>query len=498
MIDARNEFELLIRARTPLIGIDSPEEERVDTLVTFVGRKLGLPVYNWTLHGGLVLRGGLKTAALYESKSVDKALDHLASIQRPALFFMKDLPHALERPEVVRRIVELARSFRADGRSLITAGAQLGWPDALQQHAALIRLSLPKDEELSQLVWRVVSDFSRGIDVQVALDANQFKQLVESLRGMTLAQAERVISKAVANDLTLAADDLEMVRDARKTVLSDGGAVEYVSLAAEEPTPGGVERLIEWLKLRRRALTPEGQAFGLPAPRGVLLLGVQGCGKSLLARHVARSWELPLLRLEPGRIFDKYIGESDKRFEAALDAAEHLAPCVLWIDEIEKGFASAGSAEADGGLARRIFGRLLGWLQEREKPVFVVATCNSVHELPPELMRKGRFDEIFFVDLPDPKARREILEAHLGLRNRDPNDFELGPVVEASAGFSGAELEEAIVSGLYHAFAAGRELDAELLLEAVSATRPLSVVRREEIEALRAWARERAVPAGIS
>jgi len=258
---------------------------------------------------------------------------------------------------------------------------------------------------------------------------------------------------------------------------------------------GGLRALKAWLERRRDALTPEAKKFGVEAPRGILLLGVQGCGKSLAAKAVAKSWGLPLLRLEPGRLFDKFIGESEKNLDRALATAERMAPCVLMIDEIEKGFASVVSSDSDGGLSRRILGRLLGWMQERAAPVFLVATCNQITALPPELMRKGRFDEIFFIDLPGADERRQIFAIHLTRRHRDPKGFDLDALASASEGFSGAEIEQAVVAALYTAFARRTELSTEHILEEIKATKPLSVTRAEEIEALREWAQGRAVPA---
>jgi len=258
---------------------------------------------------------------------------------------------------------------------------------------------------------------------------------------------------------------------------------------------GGLENLKRWLAKRKKAFTPEAKRFGIPAPKGVILLGVQGCGKSMAAKAVAREWGLPLLTMEPGRLYDKYVGESDKNLEKALKTAERMAPCVLMIDEIEKGFAYVGSSEADAGLSKRIFGRLLGWLQERKASVFVVATCNQIEALPPELIRKGRFDEIFFIDLPRHDERKEIFTAHLKKRKRDPAAFDLDALAHASEGFSGAEIEQAIVSGLYTSYSAKKELDTGTLAGEISATRPLSGIMAEKISRLREWAAGRTVSA---
>jgi SpoVK/Ycf46/Vps4 family AAA+-type ATPase len=299
----------------------------------------------------------------------------------------------------------------------------------------------------------------------------------------------------VLDDLTLGPRDIEIIAQMKKEILSRERVLDCVPEQEGLDDVGGLRALKAWLEKRRDALTPEAKKFGVEAPRGILLLGVQGCGKSLAAKAVAKSWGLPLLRLEPGRLFDKFIGESEKNLDRALATAERMAPCVLMIDEIEKGFASVVSSESDGGLSRRILGRLLGWMQERAAPVFLVATCNQITALPPELMRKGRFDEIFFIDLPGGDERRQIFAIHLTRRHRDPKGFDLGALAAASEGFSGAEIEQAVVAALYTAFARRTELSTEHILEEIKATKPLSVTRAEEIEALREWAQGRAVPA---
>jgi len=276
-------------------------------------------------------------------------------------------------------------------------------------------------------------------------------------------------------------------------VIEREGYLEFWPRTEGFSAVGGLRGLKAWLERRRRAFTDQARDFGLDPPKGLLLLGVQGCGKSLCAKAIAREWELPLLKLEPGRLYEKYIGESEKRLERVLDLAAQLAPVVLWIDEFEKGFAAVSQSESDAGLSKRIFGRLLAWLQDRPAPVFVVATCNDVLSLPPELMRKGRFDEIFFVDLPGPEDRASIFAIHIHARRRDPAAFDLPRLAASSQGFSGAEIEQAIVSALYAAFASGSHLTTDLIVRELECTRPLSVVRAEEIASLRSWASSRTV-----
>jgi len=293
--------------------------------------------------------------------------------------------------------------------------------------------------------------------------------------------------------MALTGSDCDRIIELKKQVIEREGYLEFWPRTEGFAGVGGLQGLKAWLERRRRAFTEQARNFGLDPPKGLLLLGVQGCGKSLCAKAIAKEWELPLLKLEPGRLYEKFIGESEKRLERALDLAAQLAPVVLWIDEMEKGFAAVGQSESDAGLSKRIFGRLLAWLQDRPAPVFVVGTCNDILGLPPELMRKGRFDEVFFVDLPGSAERSSIFAIHLQKRRRDPAAFDLPRMAKASEGFSGAEIEQAIVSALYAAFAGGSDVTTDLIVRELECTRPLSVVRAEEIASLRAWASSRTV-----
>ncbi len=496
MIDARKELQLLIRSRYPFVAIHSADEARVEALLDKVAREEDLPLLIWSSTRGM-RRSGMLVAST-RGRTLDDALQEAKAKSSEALFFFKDIHTHLQQAELVRRLLDIAAYFRADRRTLVMAGADIEIPKALDHHCASLRLPMPTDEELKRLAWRVVHDFSHGQDVEIDMSSTSFVRLIDSLKGLSHLEAERALCRAVADDLKLSEDDVEQVIRIKKEVLEEGGVLEYVPVDVGPEDIGGLDALKSWLAVRRDALTDKARAFGLPAPKGVILLGVQGCGKSLAAKAAAADWDMPLLRLEAGRIYDKYIGESDKNLERALDAAEHMAPCILMIDEIEKAFAYGRSADSDGGLSQRIFGRLLTWLQDRTAPVFLVATCNDVTQLPPELMRKGRFDEIFFVDLPDPGERQAIFRVHLAARDRDPARFDLDALAQATDGFSGAEIEQAIVAGLYAAFAQEEDLTTATILAEVEATQPLSVTRREEITALRTWAEGRAVPASGS
>jgi SpoVK/Ycf46/Vps4 family AAA+-type ATPase len=332
--------------------------------------------------------------------------------------------------------------------------------------------------------------------VEVRLSRDETDRLLHHLSGLTLLEAEKILTKAIVEDGLLDADDIRHVVSAKREVVEREGLLEYYPVEATLSEVADLAALKEWLRKRRRVVeAPErARSFGLDFPRGVLLLGVPGCGKSLSAKAVAAEWSLPLLKLDPSSLYNKYIGESEKNFRRAMETAEELAPVVLWIDELEKAFATGRGGE-DGGVSTRILGTFLSWLQERQGDVFVVATANDVQSLPPEFLRKGRFDEIFFVDLPDGDTRREIFRIHLEAREQDPDGFDLASLARATGGFSGSEIEEVVVSGLYTAFAGERPLDTELLLAEARATRPLSVTMGERIDRLRAWARDRTVSA---
>ena len=319
--------------------------------------------------------------------------------------------------------------------------------------------------------------------------------MAANLRGLTEEEAERAISQSLVARYALATACITDVLDAKKAMLKRSEMLEFVDASDTMASVGGLENLKQWLAQRRNSWDPQARQFGLEPPKGVIILGVQGCGKSLCARAVAGEWKLPLVKFDTAAVYDKYIGETEKRIQKVFKVAEGLAPCVLWIDELEKVFAGSGpdSASADAGVSSRLLASFLSWMQERKSPVFVAATCNNVTVLPPELIRKGRFDELFFVDLPSAAERRQIFTIQLAKRNRAPASYDLGRIALAAKGFSGAEIESVVQTALYAAFAQKQELSSEHLLAAIASTVPLSVTRAEEIADLRAWARNRAV-----
>ncbi len=332
--------------------------------------------------------------------------------------------------------------------------------------------------------------------VKVEMAPADVTRLLGALRGMGLDEARRVLTRVMLEDGRLAPDDLPRVLRSKAEAIAREGLLEYVPVEETMEGVAGLAGLKDWLARRRAVVADPAKAaeYGLPFPRGILLLGVPGCGKSLSARAVAADWGLPLLRLDPAALYDRYLGESEKNFARALATAERLAPSVLWIDEVEKAFAAGGGE--DGGSSSRVLGGFLSWMQDRKADVFVVATANDVSRLPPEMLRKGRFDEVFFVDLPGAEARAALFALHLRRRKLDPGRFDVPSLASAAEGFSGSEVEQAIVSSVYSALAAGQAPSSAALAVEIGRTRPLSVTRAEEIARLRDWARERTVPAG--
>jgi SpoVK/Ycf46/Vps4 family AAA+-type ATPase len=487
------DLELMIQSHYPLIAIDTSEEARLERILAEVATSLRVPFFMWSVTTGLKRYGSLNS--IYDSHAPLKALNNVGAMPGEGLFLFKDLHRYFDKPEIVRKLRDLAPSFKMDRRVIVLSAAQLSLPTELQTLAGTFTLDLPSPDELKAIAQRVVADLSRRRPVRMDLAPDDFDRLVERMKGFTELEAERAITKTVLRDGALSRSGLEAMVEIKKELLQKEGILEYIAPEENLAEVGGFKNLKAWLAKRKRAFAPEAKKFGLAAPRGILLLGVQGAGKTLVARAIAREWELPLLKMETGKLYDKYVGESEKNLEKALRTAEHMAPCILMIDELEKALSYSPSGDSDAGLSKRIFGRLLGWLQDRTAPVFVVTTSNNIAELPPELTRKGRFDEIFFVDLPTAEERKEIFAVHLRKRKRDPASFDLNRLAAGSDGFTGAEIQQAIISGLYTAFSRSAELSTEILLDELGATQPLSVTRKEEIDALREWARERAVTA---
>jgi hypothetical protein len=490
-INRHDELRLLLNSRNPIITVETTEEERLAHLLLALATEMGVPIYTWSVTTGLARIGG---AVLYNTGQPEQALANINEIQGDAIFLLKDFARYCENDKISRRLRDLADKFRTVRRSIVITAASMQLPPELGGESAPFQLGLPGADELEAGVKQVLAEMSHSVRIQ--LDAAGMAQLAQNLVGLTQEEAMRTLRKCVLGRGRADAGLADAVLDAKRDALRGDGLLEPVRRDASFTDVAGLKRLREWLEKRRNALTPEGQRFGLVPPKGVLITGVQGCGKSLVARAIAGEWGVELARLDAGALYDKYVGESEKHLHKALDLAQKLAPMVLWIDEIEKAFASAGtSGDADAGLSQRLLATLLTWMQDREGGVFLAATSNNITALPPEMLRKGRFDEIFFVDLPDANARAALFALHLKKRGRDAAAFDATKLVAASEGFSGAEIEQSIVAALYTAFSPIQPLTTEILLAEIHGTQPLSVTRAEEVQAIRNWAKSRAVPA---
>ncbi len=486
-----HDLKTLVLSYHPAVVIDTVEEERVQRLLQAAALELRLPLFEWSLTRGLLRVGAPQP--IFGTTDPAGVLRHVSSLSIEALFHLKDFGPHLADAEVQRAFRDVAQRFGRTRSTLVLTGSEVEMPPGLTHLAVHLGLELPDEEELRAVLRTVLRSLEAKRPVDVTLSPDELGRLIRAMSGLTLNQARQALAFAVLEDGKLGPSDIQRILDRKAQLIHDGGLLEYFPVQDNRFEIGGFGRLKAWLDRARVGFEPEARALNLTPPKGILLVGVQGCGKSLAAKFVARAWSMPLLKLDASRLYDKYIGESEKNFRHATTLAESMAPAVLWIDEIEKGFM-AGGGDADGGLSRRLLGSFLTWLQERRADVFVVATANDLSSLPPELLRKGRFDEIFFVDLPDAAEREAIWRIHLGLRKQDASTLDLARVVAASDGFSGAEIEQAVIGALYRALHAKKPLTTELLLEEIRGTVPLSVSRREDVEALRALARARFVP----
>jgi AAA+ superfamily predicted ATPase len=490
------DLEILIRANHPLILLETDEPERAEPLVRWVADRLALPFIGYNPDRGL-FRPDLPSFSVEGSSDAQKCLDYVAQGKSESLYYLDGLYPKLEsEPLVVRKLAEIAHRF-AENRSavLMTASAAV-LPSDLQRLTTTLRLSSPSPEQYYAFVRELLRDLRRRMPVSVKLSGEEVARLLTQLQGLTLFEVKKILTKVIVEDGgTFNADDIGRIAEAKKEIIERSGVLEYFSADERMSEVAGLSNLKDWLGKRKLAFSQPLRAkeFGLLPPRGILLLGVQGCGKSMCAKAIAKEWELPLIRLDPSNLYNKYFGESEKNLKRATRTAETMAPIVLWIDEMEKAFAQGGGD--DSGTSTRIFGSFLSWMQEKKPGVFVVATCNDITRLPPELVRKGRFDEIFFVDLPNAQTRKAILGVHLTRRGRDPGHYDLDRLAERTDGFSGAELEQVVLAGLYSAFAQATELQTQHIDDEITRTVPLSTTMSEQIGALRSWATHRAVPA---
>ncbi len=497
-MDTVAEIETLIRARYPLLYLLSGEEARVQQAILEIADRRQKKVWEWSITTGLVPAGtSIQIARNRSAPTRDPllALDQVIDLVEPALFLFKDFHPFLTRsnPATIRKLKEIALHLKNSHKTVILVSPVLEIPAELEKEITVLNFPLPTRDELGALLDRIVDEVAPLRQVRIELDGEARERLLQAALGLSLGEAENVFARLIVKTGRLSGEDVPEVLAEKQQIIRKNGLLEYCATEETFAVVGGLAVLKDWLQKRAVAFTGEARDFGLPAPKGILLLGVQGCGKSLCAKAASQLWQLPLLRFDMGRMFGSLMGSSEENVRRAIAVAESVSPAILWVDEIDKAFAGIrGSGMADGGTTARVLGTLVTWLSEKTAPVFVVATANDISQLPAELLRKGRLDEIFFVDLPELEERREILGIHLAKRGRAPEAFDLEPLAVASENFSGAEIEQAVISALFDAFSGRSDLETRHVLEALRQTVPLARTMEESIRALRQWAAGRA------
>lgn len=491
----REELSILIQAQYPLIYLVTSEEERAEqAIATIAHNKPQRRVFVWTVTHGVVEYGQPRNVTQHNTVSPQAAIEW--AIRQPAkdagIFVFKDLHPFIDSPEVTRWLRDAIASFKGTQKTFILMSPVQQIPIELEKEVIVLDFPLPDIAALNQVLSQHLG--SRRISTEAR------EKLLKAALGLTKDEAEKVYRKAQVTAGRLTESEVEIVLSEKKQLIRRNGILEFIEEDETINSVGGLEELKRWLKQRSNAFTERAREYGLPQPKGMLILGVPGCGKSLIAKTTARLWGLPLLRLDMGRVYDgSMVGRSEANLRNALKTAESISPTILFIDELDKAFAgSTGSADSDGGTSSRIFGSFLTWLQEKTSPVFVMATANRVERLPGEFLRKGRFDEIFFVDLPTEEERQDIFNIHLAKRRREIARFDIEQLAKISDGFSGAEIEQALVAAMYEAFAQDREFTQLDIIAAIKSTLPLSRTMSEQVTALRDWARQRARPAASS
>lgn len=488
-----SELAAYVRARFPVLYVVTWEEERALREIEAAAIELRKMCLVWSVTRGLSNVALPHEAPDRRLREPALVLDHAIASDKDAIFVLLDFHAHIEDVQIRRRLRDAARELETSGKTIVIVAPRLVLPPELSKEVTVVDVPLPTREELDAHLGEVIARLEEGHKAQVELEKRDREELVRSAQGMTQKELEQTLALAVVERGRIDRETIPSVLREKEQILKKSTILEYVRWDAGFEEIGGLDQLKEFLESRREAFTGGARAFGLPPPKGICLIGVQGCGKSLSAKAVSRFYRLPLLRLDMGRVFAGLVGRSEENMRSALKLAESVAPCVLWIDELEKAFSGVGSSNiSDAGTTARVISHVTTWLQERESEVYCVATANDISQLPPELVRKGRFDEVFFVDLPAPREREEILRIHLRKRGRNPDEFDVVMLSELARGFSGAEIEEAVISGLYEAFAARRPLESRDIAKSIERTFPLSETMHERVAALRSWAEGRA------
>jgi len=492
----KEELNILIQAQYPLIYLLTSEEERSEQAIATIAQfKPQRRVFIWTVTHGIIEHGQPRSLTQHNTVSPEAAIEWVVRQRDPGIYIFKDLHPFIDSPATTRWLRDAIASFKGTQKNIILMSPVQQVPIELEKEVVVVDYPLPNMTELDEVLSFQLEQIRAR---RTTTDARE--KLLKAALGLTRDEAQKVYRKALVTAGRLTESEVEIVLSEKKQLIRRNGILEYIEVDETIDSIGGLEELKRWLQQRSNAFTERAREYGLPQPKGMLILGVPGCGKSLIAKTTSRLWGLPLIRLDMGRVYDgSMVGRSEQNLRNALKTAESISPAILFIDEMDKAFAgSTGSSDSDGGTSSRIFGSFLTWMQEKTSPVFVMATANRVERLPGEFLRKGRFDEIFFVDLPNAEERQEIFKIHLLKRRTDIERFDIEQLANVCDGFSGAEIEQGIVAAMYEAFAQDREFTQLDIIAACRATLPLSKTMTEQVTALRDWARQRARPAASS
>ncbi|CCQ90891.1 Uncharacterized AAA domain-containing protein ycf46 [Nitrospina gracilis 3/211] len=492
MKQLKEDMSLSIRARYPLLYLVTSEEARAEEILQEIAQSSRKDLFTWSLSQGLVPSkdGGP------DCNEPESILKHIEASDKKAIFVLRDFHPFLEKEIVLRRLRDLISNLKKSYKTVVLVSPVMKIPPELEKDITVFDLPLPDPKELTAVLNRLLAPYRDSDKVKIDLPPELLEKVVQATLGLTRNEAENVFAKALITGRQFGWDDLPSIIEEKKQLIRKSGILDFIGLSTQLNQVGGLDKLKGWLAERGRAFSVKARDYGLPEPKGLLMLGVQGCGKSLAAKAIAAEWNLPLLRLDVGKIFDSFVGSSEDNMRKAIHQAEAMSPTILWLDEIEKGFSGIqSSGSVDSGTTARIFATFLTWMQEKTKPVFVIATANNVEDLPPELLRKGRFDEIFFIDLPKEGERAKIFDIHIRLKKRDPKKFDVAALAKAADQFSGAEIEQAILSAMYRAYAEDREFTTEDVAQEIGRTVPLAVTMKEKVQYLRDWAKHRARPA---
>jgi SpoVK/Ycf46/Vps4 family AAA+-type ATPase len=476
------EFSLLLRACYPLIYIPTQEEERVEKAIANIGKNVNnRNIYTWDFVDGYQDNPNNANVGRRNPLQALEFIEKLPS-NTAGIFILRDFQRFLEDISISRKLRNLARILKAQPKNIIVVAPEINLPSELKEVFTIVEFALPQADEIKTEIQRLSSSTGQSLNEQF------LGELVRSAQGLSLERIRRVLTRAIAQNGKLVEEDVELILEEKKQSIRQTQILDYYPAKEQITDIGGLDNLKEWLLRRGSAFSESARAYGLPYPRGLLLVGIQGTGKSLTAKAIAHHWHLPLLRLDVGRLFGGLVGESESRTRQMINLAEALSPCILWIDEIDKGFAGA-DGKGDSGTSSRVFGTFITWLAEKESPVFVVATANNIQNLPAEILRKGRFDEIFFVGLPSQDEREAIFNVHLTrLRPHNLKSYDIKRLAYETPEFSGAEIEQTIIEAMHLGFSQNRDFTSEDILIAASQIIPLARTAKEQIEFLQNWA----------